>query len=42
MKRMSALKSASAVFQGSSKESDFKRLSCEIVKFIEVGAWNGG
>ena len=39
MKRMSALKGASRIFEGTGKEDDFKRLTDEIIQFIETGIW---
>ncbi len=39
MKRMSAIKGASRIYEGTGKEEDFKRLTDEIVKYIEEGLW---
>lgn len=40
MIRMSALKASGAVFSGSSKEADFKRLTQEIVEYIKGGLFS--
>ena len=37
--RMSALKSSSRIFEATGKEAEFKRLTNEIVQFIETGIW---
>ena len=39
MQRMSALKSASRIFQGTGQEEDFKRLTDEVRNYIEQGFW---
>jgi hypothetical protein len=37
--RMSALKASSRIFEGTGKEIEFKRLTEEIVSYIEKGIW---
>ena len=39
IRRMSALKASSLVYQASGDEENFKRLTNEIVKFISSGTW---
>lgn len=39
MQTMSALKSASRIYEGTGKEEEFKRLTAEILNFIEHGFW---
>lgn len=37
--RMSALKAASRIYQGTGQEEDFKRLTGKVLRFIESGVW---
>jgi hypothetical protein len=39
MTRMSALKNAGMIYQGTGMEEDFKRLTTEIIEFIDTGLW---
>jgi len=39
MHRMSALKAASRIYQGTGQEEDFKRLTDEVGHYIEHGFW---
>jgi len=39
MKRMSALKASSRIYEGTAQEDDFKILTNEVVSFIETGVW---
>ena len=37
MRRMSAIKSASAIYEGTGKEEEFSKLTEKLIKFIETG-----
>jgi len=39
MKRMSALKSSSRIYEGTGKEKEFKKLTNECLNYIKTGRW---